>query len=717
MRPLKSVSREQVLFAAVMTTVPILLCGFLFGFDIPLASARFWSVAKNDMISMTAAYEAFVRQPWTFPLGMVSGLLPKPVSIVFTDSIPWLSILLKALGLGGVFNPLGLFLALSYPLQAWGMATLLRALGVEGRVPLLLGAVLALTYPSWLARQFGHIALSGHWLILFALALSVASARFGLSWRRIGGFAALAALATGVHAYHLVPIGACFGAALLSELMQARPLAWRRVPLAALAVLAAVGVSAVVLGYGEGRGPTGGAAALGFYAMNLLGPVLPQASALLGQRWDGAWFSGVVDPTGGQAFEGYQYMGAGALLLLAVAALGLAARRVRGERAPAGALARWAPLALAMLALTVWAVGWEIYYGTHLVASLPRPGGALAELVGGFRAYGRFFWAPGYLLLALSVAAAARLPFKLGVSLLAAATLLQIADTSGLRQGVRSVFAGPDRLDIPARAFETPALRGRPWVFAPTYFCSPSHKDLRVMNQWILAAVRTGGTTNTFSTARTNDAPCEQLPADIGRDAAPGDRRITVTMANGQLLGGFLQPLAARSDCYRTLRGVICGRDLEGLGLQRVIRGELSDGGRVGRSLRLDRTPPPAGLRSGWAKLDPGGKGLWTLGHRAVFELRAPPSAATRDFFVDVVAIGFSDMPLRPQHVTLYAGDRRLNSVEVGPTDFGAYRFRVPGGAFQPDQLVTFAFDLPDARASLDRRVLGIGVQEIMIRE
>jgi len=102
MRSPKSLSRQRILLAAVVTIVPILLCGFMFGFDIPLASAPFWRMPKNDMMAMTAAYEAYVRQPWSFPITMVSGLLPKPFSIVFSDSIPWLSILLKASGLGPI---------------------------------------------------------------------------------------------------------------------------------------------------------------------------------------------------------------------------------------------------------------------------------------------------------------------------------------------------------------------------------------------------------------------------------------------------------------------------------------------------------------------------------------------------------------------------------------------------------------------------------------
>jgi len=99
-----------------------------------------------------------------------------------------------------------------------------------------------------------------------------------------------------------------------------------------------------------------------------------------------------------------------------------------------------------------------------------------------------------------------------------------------------------------------------------------------------------------------------------------------------------------------------------------------------------------------------------------VFVLTAPETIGPRGFFVDVVAIGFSDEPMRPQRATLYADGQRLGLQNVDPGSFYVYRFEVPRDAVKPGQPVRFTFDLPDARRSLDdERVLGIGVQEIRI--
>lgn len=577
MRSLKAVDRGQVLFALAATIIPVLLCGFMFGFDIALNRAAFWTLPKGDMAAMTAAWEAFARQPWHWPLTMVTGIHDKPVSIVFTDSLPWLSIALKATGLSRWFNPMGLFLFLSYPLQVWSMIALLRALGVKDRWTLLLGGLLSLVVPAWIERQFGHIALSGHWIVILALTLAVGSIREGLTWRRALGFTALAALATGVHAYHLVPIAACLGAAALSEVTQRRPNGfWNAVIAVGLSGLA-VKASTVALGYDQGLGATGGAAALGFYSMNLAGPFWPQASALFGQAWTGEWFKGAVDATGGQAFEGFNYLGAGALVLIVAMVVGQAVGAVRSGGIAGGFWARWTPMILAMLGLALWAVGWSAYAFKTQVYELPKPGGDLAEIVGGFRAHGRFFWAVGYLLLALAVTWTVKLPRRVALGALVAALAVQAIDTSNLRLAVRQVFAEPDWPAYPVALTQSPVMAGRPWVFAPAYFCSPSQRDIRAIKQMNVAIVRNGGTTNTFATARNNDPACDLPRPDLTVDAAPGDRRVTVVMRNELPRGGFLTLVAGRSDCFWFGRGVACGRDLAGLkGLRALKPGEVA---------------------------------------------------------------------------------------------------------------------------------------------
>ena len=118
--------------------------------------------------------------------------------------------------------------------------------------------------------------------MILGAAWSVLVARFGLTRRRIVEIAILGLVVTGTHAYHLVPVAACLGAGLLSELLQRRAKAWAHAVVAALAFAAAVAFAAWVLGYG-GVGMSGGGVSLGSFSMNVLGPFWPQASALAGR--------------------------------------------------------------------------------------------------------------------------------------------------------------------------------------------------------------------------------------------------------------------------------------------------------------------------------------------------------------------------------------------------------------------------------------------------
>jgi hypothetical protein len=708
---------QRVAFAIVATVAPILLFGYMFGFDLPLASAPFWRMPKNDMMVMTAAYEAFVRQPWTMPLTLVSGLLAKPFSIVFTDSIPLLSVILKASGLGPYLNPLGLFLLLSYPLQAWGMIALLRALGGRRLVPLLIGAAMALLFPAWIMRQFGHMALAGHWVILFALALSIASARFGLTPARIAGFAALLGIATGVHAYHLPPVAACLGAALLAEVLQRRPGGWARVGVASAAAISTVALAAFLFGYAEGGGVMGGADALGFYSMNLFGPVMPQASFVFGQRWSGAWFTGIVDTSGGQFFEGFQYLGAGALLLIVVT-VGVVIRDLSiGRRAAPGFWARWSPMIAVCLILTLWSIGWNVYAGPTLLGHLPKPSGPIAEVLGVFRCHGRFFWAVGYLLTAIAIHWISCLPPRIGLPLLGVALALQAVDTIPTRQGVRFTFAAPDAYVFPPQLASEPALHGRNWIFRPTFFCSTSVLDRVFINQLNVFVARSGGSTNTFATARNNDAPCETTPAAVGRDAGAGDRSIVVTLADGVLEGPAFAPVAQRADCYRFRRGVLCGRGLEGVeGLSPLMPGELAAAHAALWSERMDRPQRPPALGAGWAKLDPGGLGVWSQAREANLLIPAPAAIKPGGLVVELILVGYLPQGVYAQRVQPSVSGRRLAAFTVEGGGFNAYRFRVPADRVTPGQPLAIKLQLPDAiKPDGDVRTLGVGLQEIRI--
>ena len=226
------------LVALSLVLLALLAFHSLIGLGIVSAQSPFWRAPPGDMSAMMTGAEAIFHAPWRFPPALSDRLLaPTSISIVYTDSAPWLTLALKATGAWQLVNPLGLFLLVSYILQPLAMLALLRACGLRRVVFLALGGLLALLLPTWLLRH-DHVALTGHWLIILALAVSIASAREGLSRGRVAAFTALAVAAAGLHAYHLPPIGLAFAAALASEIAQGRAGAVRRSVLAAGVVLA-----------------------------------------------------------------------------------------------------------------------------------------------------------------------------------------------------------------------------------------------------------------------------------------------------------------------------------------------------------------------------------------------------------------------------------------------------------------------------------------------
>lgn len=697
--------------------IAIILCAIagavvfnhIIGLKLVLANAPFWRAPHNDMATMLTGALAVMQAPWTFPLTMSNRIVsPETISVVYTDSIPWLIVTLKALGLGKLLNPLGLYLMISYVMQPAAMAILLRALGVRRLFVLLAGGALAVLYPAFLMRH-GHVALTGHWIIMLSLALSVMSARQGLTARRIAGFAALGALSAGVHAYFLPPLGVCFGAALLSELVQKRPHALRQVAVAVLAMGAAVGLAAVALGYGAGQGITGGGAVVGFYSMNILGPFLPQGSAIFGQTWNGGWFSQTLDPNGGQWFEGYNYMGAGVLTAIGAGVL-ISARHswIVGDKAVW--MKRWAPLALGMIALTAAAIGPIGYLGFHKVFELPKPSGVF-EWLSLFRCHGRFFWAVGYLSLALALLQIDRLAtLRWAVGILCVAVALQVVDTKQMRHGVMSIFAHPASSYHPASLVDAPQLKNRPWVFSPVFDCAPDALDRMEISQLSLIAVRGGGTSNATATARSRGASCA-TPQALKVNAAAGDRRITVVLGGKERFTDF----AARTDCRRFLRGLICGAGLEGVAdLRPVEASELIAGSSSAlKRIQFDQGVRVPELIAGWAAPDP--HGTWSDGLNAVIEFTPPPNPQNKPLSLELEAMSFAVPPDEEQVVTVAVGGEVLATWHVERANWRPYYVTVPTRLMKAGAPVRLEIAIPGAPPPTppEKRRIGLGLKQL----
>ncbi|USQ94770.1 hypothetical protein [Caulobacter sp. RL271] len=690
-----------------------LLFGWTIGFDALLASGRAWVTPRFDMAAMMTGYYGFLNAPWSLRPTVVQGLGGQPLSIVFTDSVPWVSLLLKALHLGRVLNPLGLILFVSYILQPLGAISLLRACGVKDRLPLVVMGLLALALPTWIARQFGHPALCAHWLLLFGAATAVDASARGLRGRHVAAFCLLFGLAVGIHAYHLVPLSLLLAAALVAELVRSRGRAVGHVLASGGLVVVVVAASAAFLGYDVGDGVAGSESKPGFYSMNLDAPWRPAGSGLLGQAWRGGAFTGASDATGGQGIEGYQYLGVGGLGLILVALALACANAEARRRIWSRASSLW-PLAVAALVLALWAVGPRAYLGDRLVYDLKLPEAAVKAL-GVFRAHGRFFWIPAYLLLVGAIVIVWRtLPRKAASGVLIAALALQVVDSAPARATIRGFFHIPLEPNLRVDAQTRHALTGRPWVFAPDYFCLLNGEDITAFSQTAHVAARLGGAISSIATAHNANKGCQQPRGAMLATAPVGDRTVTVIFNDGESRGGRLALFSERTDCYRMKRGILCGRDLGGAGLAPMRRGDfLSDPDGVEGWIPTDTAgqKPPA-LAEGWDT--PEYTGVWSLGTRSVLRLAA---ASDRPTQVTLQALAYSEQPPRPQIVTVRVDGRAIATLEIDPVGYRPYTFVVPPRGAAGTGPVDVVLEIPGARKPVnDRRALGVGLKEIRYR-
>ena len=543
-------SRESLLIATA-ALIGLAHLWLTVGPGIVLPSHPFWRVMPDDMAQAVMGGEAFLRdRAWHFPIAATAKLLAggKPTSVVYTDSAPWIAVLLKAMGFGvGDVSVVGLTLALAIILQPIAFVVLLLALGVKRTECVLVGALLAVLLPAWYIRASWHVALASHWVLLSALALAVVAIRRGVSWGVVVGFALLGAFSIGVHAYLFLMVAAIAAGGLLADVAR---LGMRALPRAATG-LALLLASSATAAWALGYGPSGGSFGYGMFSMNLLSPLVPQKSGitqlLLGTP---RWF---MDATGGQ-YEGFNYFGIGILCCIA-AAIALF-RQLRPSNA---ALRTSIPLVAAMLALTMLALSNKVYASHLLLLDVPVPNRLMALLVQ-VRSSGRLFWPVAYAALAASIYILDRSPRRAAVGAgLAVALLLQVIDTSVMREMLRAAY----RSTPPRAGFDTSAwaaggvFAGQDLRVMPSYSCT-GHEDHSTIRRAALAVERSGGVVDGGPTARFDPVLCDTAAyVRVLDDTARTGLDLLMTRS---LPPALTKRAAASPACLPIDHGFLCGR-------------------------------------------------------------------------------------------------------------------------------------------------------------
>jgi hypothetical protein len=535
--------------------VGLLFAFWLFPADFILGIGPRWAApGDNDVKQNIIGMRYFLADEWRFPLFQTQLVAPPVgINIIYTDSIPLFALIAKLLQplFPEPVNYFGIWYFLTYVLQGIAAVFLLRSLGINGLLPNLAGTIIALSFPAFLYRV-GNAALCGHFLVMFALGLCFQSARhqaFGTLWVWL---ALLCWLALLVHAYLFVIVFGVFLATVAQESFSSRA-GFRRSIVPGTVV---VGTSALLMwvsGYFHGAG-TGGAGGFGKYSMNVLSPWVPQRSGLF------STMDRIIDGTGGQS-DGFNYLGFGVLLLLAMALWSS-----RSEIA--SALWRYWGLVLLLLGLTLLSLSHRVFIGewqvlrvganpssfhlgfgvllllatalwrsrSEIVSALWRYWALVLLLLGltllalahwvllgewdvlkivleQFRSSGRLFWPVGYTLMAAALVITLKLRRPLNLALVLAAAVLQFVDAGPLRDKVAATVRSAAPFNIPADPWRALIAAHERLTVVPSFDCA-GYFNRHVLDL-VFHASSSATPVNTAYLARRSAVNCGQESASL----------------------------------------------------------------------------------------------------------------------------------------------------------------------------------------------------------
>ena len=352
-----------------------------------------WLTTMSDAFTHYLGWEFFRRSPWTWPLGLNPTYgLQFSSSVIFSDSVPLVAIPLKLLSplLPETFQYTGWWTLVCFVLQAY-FASRLASLISRG-IALRLGlAVLLVFSPPMLWRLSVHYPLVAHWTILAALLLyfspPVVVRRRWLAW------AVLFFVTVLIHTYLLAMCAPIWLASLARRRMDGplSPPWFVEIPL----VFATIAAALWMAGFFPLR-PSFLGSGYGLLQLNLLSLINPNGSvpgwgtaSPIMTQWGWSAFLPML-PQGPFEYEGFNYLGVGGLLAVA---LSLPLAWI--DRKAYVGIGLW-PLVVAAVLLTLFALSPRVTVADY-EAIIPVPD-AIYALAGSLRASGRLFWPVFYLI-------------------------------------------------------------------------------------------------------------------------------------------------------------------------------------------------------------------------------------------------------------------------------------------------------------------------------
>lgn len=413
-----------------------------------------WLIRGSDNGENALGMHAWLHDPAPGVLRTHLLNAPEGVPLLFTDSNPLVGLAMRPLAslLPVDAQFVGPWILLCLFLQVFFAWLLLRKFA-PGPIALWCGVVLLAALPT-LANRYVHANLMAHWLILWALWRFLDPERA----KSNSGWAVLLAIAALVHNYLLMMVGMIWLTAMVENFIGADRRGRAILVGGATAILAMVAGLAWVLGAGDVHALAGN---YGAFAMPIDAPINPGTPA----------FSRLlpsVAQRAGRGFEGFQYLGAGLLLLLPIAAV--TGWKGRPDETQRKVFRRLAWLVPALLLLTLLAISNYPDVAGRMLPRFPLPA-FLAPLLDMVRASGRLFWPVAYVLVLAAILAVYRLPKPRADMVLALLLAAQIVDLSGMAAVIRaqSAEAGDHKLYVftPDPRWDRAVAAARDVTFVP----------------------------------------------------------------------------------------------------------------------------------------------------------------------------------------------------------------------------------------------------------
>lgn len=449
----------------------------------------------GDLAQVYVSWSQFISDPGASWLSSNSMSYPLQMNISLFDPIPILLLAAKALnGLNLSGQYLGVYFVAAMMLQAvFGYLAVRQAVklanpDVPRNLATYIGFVGSLTWlliPIVSHRFFGHTALSSKWVLTLAIwAFLATTASTPPRWLLAN--CAVLFLACGINPYLALMVGGSGAIIVIVDTITHRR--WILGPLM-IGVYFGTAILALWLFGFLGAASVGGGS-FGHFSMNVLGPLDSNGLARLLPL-------DVPDPTGGQSFEGYNYLGVGILVLLALM-LVLSVLPSRRRRFPLW----WVIFIVA--AFFILAVSNVVTIG-NVKIDIPL-GTAITDMLSRFRSGGRFFWMSAFWLVVAAVAMSVwRLGAKPTAYLLSALLVVQIIDVQPIATNMRQTITAFQRIDNLSRAVHLDLRSIKAMLVYPPWQCDMQNTPGGGRNYEAVGFFATENNlkTNNFYAART----------------------------------------------------------------------------------------------------------------------------------------------------------------------------------------------------------------------